>query len=91
MYGDKAFNDYEAEDNLAAEGIALKVISKKNSHRQDAPWVDYIKQSTRHFIETVFSQITNRFPKSIHAVTFEGFMLKVSSFIFAFTLERAFL
>ncbi len=92
VYADKAFNDYEAEDDLeAGSAIALKVMRKKNSRRPDDPWVHYIKQCTRHFIETVFSQITNRFPKFIHAVTFEGFMLKVSSFIFAFTLEQAFL
>ena len=88
----RAFNDYDVEDDLEAfSQINLKAIRKKNSHRGDAPYVNYIKQCTRHFIETVFSQITNRFPKFIHAVTFEGLMLKVSSFIFAFTLERSFL
>ena len=40
--------------------------------------------------ETVFSSITRVFPKSIHAVTYEGFLLKLEVFIFAFTLEQAF-
>jgi hypothetical protein len=36
----------------------------------DEPWVAYIKQQIRHPIKTLFSQITQRFPKSIHAVSF---------------------
>ncbi len=71
--------------------ITLKVMIKKNSKRPDKPWVEYIKQSTRHYIETVFSAITSMLPKSIHAVTYEGFLLKLQTFIFAFTLKQAFM
>ncbi len=92
VYQGKAFNDYDVEDCLEEfDQILMKVIRQKNSCRSDEPWVQYIKQSTRHFIETVFSQITSKFPKFIHAVTIEGLLLKVSSFIFSFTLERSFL
>lgn len=91
VYGDAAYTDYQIEDNLKLEDIALKVMRKANSKRQDPPWTQYYKQSIRHRIETVFSQITRCFPKSIHAVTFEGFLLKLLAFIFAFTLEQAFL
>ncbi|PZV03829.1 MAG: IS982 family transposase, partial [Leptolyngbya sp.] len=35
--------------------------------------------------------ITAQFPKSIHAVTMDGFLLKVSAFIVAFTLKAAFI
>jgi hypothetical protein len=48
-----------------------------------------MKQPHHHFIETVFSGITTRFPNSIHAVTMDGFLLKVSTFIVAFTFEAA--
>ena len=90
LYTDKGFTDYQVEDNLAeTDEIRLLTIRKHNSKRPDSPCLSYIKQTIRHYIETVFSQITCRFPKSIHAVTFEGFMLKVSSFIWAYTLERA--
>jgi len=92
IYADKAFNDYLAEDNLANESqIDLKTIRKSNSSRQDPPSVAYVKQVKRHYIETVFSQITGRFPKKIHAVTFSGFLLKVSCFIWSYSLEKAFL
>ncbi len=66
-------------------------MRKKNSKRKDEAWNQYIKQCTRHYIETVFSAITCAFPKSIHAVTYDGFLLKVEAFIFAFTLRQAFL
>ena len=32
-------------------------------------------------LKTLFSQITQRFPKSIHAVTMDGFLLNVAAFI----------
>ncbi|MDF5734189.1 MULTISPECIES: IS982 family transposase [unclassified Nostoc] len=92
VYGDSAYTDYTVEDDLEQTSqIFLKVMRKKNSKRQDEPWNKYIKQHTRHYIETVFSSITCVFPKSIHAVTYEGFLLKVEAFIFAFTLQQAFI
>ena len=92
VYADSAYTDYTVEDDLEqANQIFLKVMRKKNSKRQDEPWNQYIKQHTRHYIETVFSSITRVFPKSIHAVTYEGFLLKLEVFIFAFTLQEAFI
>ncbi|MBD2609371.1 IS982 family transposase [Scytonema hofmannii FACHB-248] len=92
VYSDSAYTDYTAEDDLEQTSqISLKVMRKKNSKRQDAPWNQYIKQHTRHYIETVFSSITRVFPKSIHACTYEGFLLKLEAFILAFTIRQAFL
>ena len=92
LYSDSAYTDYTIEDDLEQTSqISLKVMRKKNSKRQDQPWNQYIKQHTRHYIETVFSSITSVFPKSIHAVTYEGFLLKLQAFIFAYTLQEAFI
>ncbi|MEB3219163.1 MAG: IS982 family transposase [Nostocales cyanobacterium 94392] len=92
VYADGAYTDYTAEDDLKfTEQITLQVMRKKNSKRKDKPWNQYIKQSIRHYIETVFSAINCLFPKSIHAVTYDGFLLKVEAFIFAFTLKQAFI
>jgi hypothetical protein len=93
VYADAAYTDYQAEDDLQqTDAIALQVARKHNSKRSDAPYLTYIKQTTtRHFIETVFSGITARFPKAIHAVTIDGLLLKVATFIIAFTVEAAFL
>ncbi len=91
IYCDAGYTDYDAEDNAKqCERISLQVMRKKNSRRPDEPWVAYIKQHLRHHIETLFSQITQGFPKSIHAVTMDGFLLKVAAFIMVFTLESAF-
>lgn len=70
--------------------MVLQIARKRNSTRPDSPALAYIKQVTRHPIETVFSQITLRFPKSIHAVTLDGFLLKLVTFI-TVTLESAFI
>lgn len=92
VYGDSAYTDYLSEDDIfTCSKNSLQVMRKKNSTRPDAPWTSYVKQCTRHYIETVFSGITRLFPKSIHAVTFDGFLLKLSAFIFAFTLKTAFI
>jgi Transposase DDE domain len=92
VYSDAGYTDYQAEDDLKqTDAITLQVMRKRNSKRPDAPWVSYIKQHLRHPIETIFSSITQRFPKSIHAVTMDGFLLKVTAFILAFTLEAAFI
>ena len=92
VYCDAGYTDYEAEDNFQQwDLVSLQVMGKSNSRRADEPWVAYIKQHLRHPIETLFSQITQRFPKSSHAVTIDGFLLKVTAFIMVFTLESAFM
>lgn len=92
IYCDAGYTDYLAEDNLnETEALHLQVMRKRNSKRADTPWVAYLKQTIRHPIETVFSSITRQFPKTIHAVTLDGFLLKLTTFILAFTLESAFL
>jgi hypothetical protein len=92
VYADSAYLDYTVEDELVKTShMEIQVMRKKNSKRQDAPWNQYIKQSIRHYIETVFSSITRLFPKSIHAVTYQGFLLKLQAFIFAYTLQQAFI
>ena len=92
IFSDSAFTDYTIEDALKnADGIALRPVRKSNSKRADEPWVHYLKNYYRKQIETVFSEITFLFPKHIHAVTIEGFLIKVSFFIYAFALQKAFL
>lgn len=92
VYTDAGYTDYQIEDDaLDAAEIQIKVFRKKKSRRPDPAYVQYTKQTIRHYVETVFSQITINFPKSIHAVTFAGFILKLESFVYAFTMEKAFL
>ena len=87
VLGDKAFNHYGIEDDLASVGITLAPLRKKNSKRAIPPWETYVRSVARKYIETVGSSITRRFPKTIHAVTAAGFELKVVLFLLAYSVD----
>lgn len=89
IYGDSAYTDYQAEDDMKeAEMIDLMICRKSNSKRPDEPWIRFIKEYMRKGIETAFSQIKALFLRKIHAVTFKGFLIKLVMFILAFTLDQ---
>ncbi len=88
LYADSAYTDYEQEDLYAeCDQIYLKTHRKKNSLRPDQPYEKFLKNTFRKPVEAVFSQITNLFPRKIHAVTPQGFLLKVFLFILAFSID----
>jgi len=92
LFADSAYTDYELEEYYKElEQIYLLVERKSNSKRADTPAMKFIKKYMRKRIETTFSEITAFFPKKIHAVTAEGFLLKVFLFIFAYTLNKSLL
>lgn len=87
IMGDKAFNVYEIEDDLAEIGIELCPLRKKNSKRAIPAWETYLRELYRKYIETAGSMITQRFPKTIHAVTAAGFELKIVLFLLAYSFD----
>ena len=88
IYADKAYNDYEIEDLLKeVDHIALIPIRKKNSKRALPPEVSFVQHYYRKMIETAGSLIAQLLPKSIHAVTSQGFELKVALFVIASSLN----
>lgn len=88
LYGDSGYTDYEQEDLYAeCDQIYLKIHRKKNSLRPDAAWDVFLKKHFRKPVENVFSQITNLFPRKIHAVTAQGFLLKLFLFLLAFSIN----
>lgn len=90
LYADSGYTDYELEELYKeCEKIELLVERKSNSKRKDSPALAFIKKTLRKRIETTFSEITARFPLKIHAVTPQGFLLKIFLFLFAYTLERS--
>ena len=90
-YGDKAYNEYFTEDTLAeACEVNLSPMRKKNSTRPDSAPVRYLQAIYRKRIETTFSQIDRLMPQSIHAITAEGFELKVFLFVLAFSFDGLF-
>jgi hypothetical protein len=88
LYADSAYTAYELEELYEqTENIELKVSRKSNSKRQDEPWVAFLKTAMRKRIETTISEIVELMPHSIHAITAQGFLLKVLLFIFAYQLK----
>lgn len=88
LLGDRAYNDYQEEDWMQAAGeITLQPQRKKNSKRPLPAWLEFMGKPIRQRIETSFSQITNLFPKHIHAVTPQGFVLKLICFLLAFSIQ----
>jgi hypothetical protein len=88
IYADKAYNDYEVEDLLKeVNHIDLLPMRKKNSKRVLSPSVTFVQSSHRKRVETAGSLIEQLLPKSIHAVTSQGFELKVALFVIASSLN----
>jgi len=88
IYADKAYNDYEIEDLLKeVDYIELLPMRKKNSKRALSPCVTFVQSYHRKRVETAGSLIAQLLPKSIHAVTSQGFELKVALFVIASSLN----
>ena len=88
IYADKAYNDYEIEDLLKeVEHIQLLPIRKKNSKRALPPYISFVQSYHRKRVETAGSLIAQLLPKAIHAVTPQGFELKVVLFVIASSLN----
>lgn len=88
IYADRAYNDYEIEDLLKeVDHIQLVPMRKKNSTRPLPPYVSFVQHYHRKRIETAGSLIEQLLPKSIHAVTSQGFELKVALFVIAYSVS----
>lgn len=91
VYGDKAYNAYNVEDELEQSDVHLNPVRKNNSKRKYESFIGNGVKFIRKRIESAFSVITQKFPKHIHAVTSHGFELKVFLFILAYGIENAML
>ena len=90
LYTDAGYTDYVAEALFnEASGSQQQTARRKDSKRPHHPAQNLLLQYFRKSIETTFSQLTARFPKQIHAVTAQGFALKITLFIFVYTLHQA--
>jgi hypothetical protein len=89
IYMDAGYTDYRAEDDLfEADMVHAKVQRRANSKRKDLPQEGFLKEHMRKEIETDFSQIKAKMLRSIHAVTKEGFLLKVNLFVIAYSFDK---
>lgn len=90
IYMDAGYTDYGAEDDAwEAEAIRLMVARKCNSKRKDEPHIGFLKGAMRKQVETVISELKAKMLRNIHAVTQEGFVLKVNLFVIAFAFDKA--
>ena len=89
VFADSAYTNYQIEDQLMeADLVALKVHRKSNAKRKDSPSAAFVKEYRRKRIETTISEIKGLFLHKLHAVTAKGWLLKITLFIFAFTLNK---
>jgi hypothetical protein len=72
---------------LEASQIRLYPIRKKDSKRPLPPSIAYVHHDYRKRIETVGSLLERMLPNTIHAVTAEGFELKVFLFALAYSFN----
>lgn len=90
LHGDAAYTDYLLEED-AWEAMKIKLmVSRKKGSKKPAEHLGekLYKSITRHYIETTFSKITYKMPKTIHSVTFNGFLIKIALFILAYTIGK---
>lgn len=90
LYGDSAYTDYGLEDiALARKCVLLKIQRKSNAKRIDTLEQKNEKLKMRKRVETTISDIKKMFPRTIHAVTLEGFLIKLTLFVFGLQLNKA--
>lgn len=87
LYLDRGYESYSYEDLLReAQGLVPMPIRKRKSKRY-VPHLQYLAILGRRVVETVGSMLHHLFPRRIHAVTPEGFVLKVLLFVLAHDLR----
>ncbi len=92
LFVDAGYNFYEWEDYLREiQNIRLQVPRKTNSKRIRESWLEIYKSLMRKYIETTIGEISKLFPKKIHATNFNGFVLKIALFLFAYQVDKAFI
>ncbi|MFC5979760.1 IS982 family transposase, partial [Flavobacterium salmonis] len=60
-----------------------------NSKRNDTLEQKREKLKMRKRVETTISDIKKLFPRTIHAVTLDGFIIKLTLFVFALQLNKS--
>ena len=90
LYGDSAYTDYKLEDAaFERRCISLKIQRKSNAKRIDTLEQKNEKLKMRKRVETTISDIKKMFPRTIHAITLEGFLIKLTLFVFGLQLNKS--
>lgn len=90
LYGDSAYLDYNIEDEAFEKySVLLKIQRKSNSKRIDTKEQVQEKLKMRKRVETTISDIKKLFPRTIHAVTLNGLLIKLTLFVFGLQLNKS--
>lgn len=90
IYGDSAYTDYGLKDiALERRCVLLKIQRKSNAKRIDTLEQKNEKLKMRKRVETTISDIKKMFPRTIHAITLEGFLIKLTLFVFGLQLNKS--
>jgi hypothetical protein len=90
LIGDKAYTDYDFEEQLRRERqITFLPIRKRIHKRQHDPKLAKVIRRARKRIETTFSTIAARLPRRLHAVTPAGFESKAMAIFVAYAILSA--
>jgi hypothetical protein len=88
VYADAAYTDYgfeeEMKDLSEIEWLAQRRSNSKKPHEKHL--AKEIARARKR-IETVFSQLKGMFKRKLHAVTIEGYMLKIKYFLLGYQLK----
>lgn len=88
LFGDKAYISQSYEKQLLlTKDIWLVAERRSNSQRGQSLLYSRYGKKIRKRIETAFSQLTSWLPRQIHAVTNQGFLLKLMMLITAFAIS----
>lgn len=85
---DSDYTHYGLEEMLADNGIEWLAARKNNSKREFNPCREYLITSARERIETAFCDMAKYMPKKIHAITDNGFLIKLIAFIWGYTFDK---
>jgi hypothetical protein len=88
IFGDKAYTskDFE-EDLLRTKDVLLVAERRANSKRGQSLFYHRYGRKIRKRIETAFSKMAGWLPRRLHAVTDQGFLLKIMLLISAFSVS----
>jgi hypothetical protein len=91
LYGDKAYKDQHEEWLLQdAAQVRFLPLTRSNAKKPLSAPLVYLAHIARQQVETAFSLIDRKMPKHIHAVSQQGFLLKLQAAVIAFAFDRLF-
>lgn len=89
LYTDGAYYSKELVELMAeCEGVSLRCQLAKNAKVKDKPWLYHLKKVIRKRIETALSDICKMMGRNLHAVTAQGFGLKIELFVISYAFQR---